>query len=213
MKKLILTFSLSLLGFTAFAQTGYEKTMTEKISKVETAKTADELTALTNDFDRIGTKENSQWLPYYYAAYSTIQKGRVLMRTGKTADLDPVAEQAENYIAKAEALSPNNAEIYILKKITSGFRMMVDPMSRYMQEAPIAQNALSKAKELDPVNPRITVLLAEDAYFTPEQYGGSKPKGVELFKKSLEQFAAYKPKTALDPNWGKAEAEYFLSQK
>lgn len=213
MKKLILTISLSLLGFTAFAQTAYEKTMTEKISKVETAKTADELTALTNDFDRIGTKENSQWLPYYYAAYSTIQKGRVLMRAGKTADLDPVAEQAENYIAKAEALSPDNAEIYILKKITSGFRMMVDPMSRYTQEAPIAQNALSKAKELDPENPRITVLLAEDAYFTPEQYGGSKPKVVELFKKSLEQFAAYKPKTALDPNWGKAEAEYFLSQK
>lgn len=213
MKKLILTFSLSLLGFTAFAQTAYEKAMTEKISKVETAKTADELTALTNDFERIGTKENTQWLPYYYAAYSTIQKGRVLMRSGKTAELDPVAEQAEKYIAKAEALSPNNAEIYILKKITSGFRMMVDPMSRYMQEAPIAQNALSKAKELDPENPRITVLLAEDAYFTPEQYGGSKPKGVELFKKSLEQYAVYKPKTVLDPNWGKAEAEFFLSQK
>lgn len=213
MKKLILTFSLSLLGFTAFAQNAYEKAMTEKISKVETAKTADELTALTNDFERIGTKENTQWLPYYYAAYSTIQKGRVLMRSGKTAELDPVAEQAEKYIAKAEALSSNNAEIYILKKITSGFRMMVDPMSRYMQEAPIAQNALSKAKELDPENPRITVLLAEDAYFTPEQYGGSKPKGVELFKKSLEQYAVYKPKTVLDPNWGKAEAEFFLSQK
>ncbi|MBO6200195.1 MAG: hypothetical protein J6N74_01075 [Chryseobacterium sp.] len=213
MKKLILTFSLSLLGFTAFAQNAYEKAMTEKISKIETAKTADELTALTNDFERIGAKENSQWLPYYYAAYSTIQKGRVLVRSGKTAELDPVAEQAEKYISKAEALSANNAEIYILKKITSRFRMMVDPMSRYMQEAPIAQNALSKAKELDPENPRITVLLAEDAYFTPEQYGGSKPKGVELFKKSLEQFAAYKPKTALDPNWGKAEAEFFLSQK
>lgn len=213
MKKLILSFSLSLLGFTAFAQTAYEKAMTEKISKIETSKTTEELTALTNDFERIGTKENTQWLPYYYAAYATIQKGRVLMRSGKNAELDPIAEQAEKYIAQAEALSPNNAEIYILKKITSGFRMMVDPMSRYMKEAPVAQKALAKAKELDPENPRITVLLAEDAYFTPEQYGGSKPKGVELFKKSLEQFAAYKPKTALDPNWGKAEAEYFISQK
>ena len=47
MKKLILTFSLSLLGFTAFAQTAYDKAMTEKIGKIETAKTADELTALT----------------------------------------------------------------------------------------------------------------------------------------------------------------------
>ena len=91
--------------------------------------------------------------------------------------------------------------------------MMVDPMSRYMQESPIAQGALAKAKELDPENPRITVLLAEDAYFTPEQFGGSKTKGIELFNKSLEQFKLYKPKTALAPNWGKEEAEYFLSQK
>ncbi len=213
MKKLILTFSLSLLGFTAFAQTAYDKAMTEKIGKIMDHKTPEEFTAMANDFDRIGTKENTQWLPYYYAAFATIQKGRLMMKTGKTAELDPVAAQADQYIAKAEALSPNNAEIYILKKITSGLRMMVDPMSRYMQESPIAQNALAKAKELDPENPRITVLLAEDAYFTPEQFGGSKTKGIELFNKSLEQFKLYKPKTALAPNWGKEEAEYFLSQK
>ncbi|RZJ39445.1 MAG: hypothetical protein EOO18_00520 [Chryseobacterium sp.] len=213
MKKLILTFSLSLLGFTAFAQTAYDKAMTEKIGKIMDHKTPEEFTAMANDFDRIGTKESTQWLPYYYAAFATIQKGRLMMKTGKTADLDPVAAQADQYIAKAEALSPNNAEIYILKKITSGLRMMVDPMSRYMQESPIAQNALAKAKELDPENPRITVLLAEDAYFTPEQFGGSKTKGAELFNKSLEQFKLYKPKTALAPNWGKEEAEYFLSQK
>lgn len=213
MKKLILTFSLSLLGFTAFAQTAYDKAMTEKIGKIMDHKTLEEFTAMANDFDRIGTKENTQWLPYYYAAFATIQKGRLMMKTGKTAELDPVAAQADQYIAKAEALSPNNAEIYILKKITSGLRMMVDPMSRYMQESPIAQGALAKAKELDPENPRITVLLAEDAYFTPEQFGGSKTKGIELFNKSLEQFKLYKPKTALAPNWGKEEAEYFLSQK
>lgn len=213
MKKLLLTFSLTLLSLTAFAQTAYEKAMTEKVGKIEPSKTPEELTALANDFERIGTKENTQWLPYYYAAYATIQKGRMLMRSGKTAELDPVAEQAEKYISKAEALNPNNAEIFILKKITSGFRMMVDPMSRYMQESPIAQGALAKATELDPNNPRITVLLAEDAYFTPEQYGGSKTKGVELFNKALEQFKTYKTKTALDPNWGKAEAEYFISQK
>ena len=76
MKKLILTFSLSLLGFTAFSQTAYEKAMTEKISKIEASKSPEELTALANDFERIGTKENAQWLPYYYAAYATIQKGR-----------------------------------------------------------------------------------------------------------------------------------------
>lgn len=213
MKKLILGLIMLSISFTAFAQTVYEKAMTEKVAKVEEQKSPEEFTALANDFDRIGTKEKSQWLPYYYAAFATIQKGRSLMRSGKTAELDPVAEQAENYIEKAEALSPNNAELFILKKMTSGFRMMVDPMSRYMQESPIAQKAIAKAQELDPNNPRITILLAEDAYFTPEQFGGSKAKGQELFKKALEQFKTYKPKTALDPNWGKSEAEYFLSQK
>lgn len=213
MKNLILTAALLFVSTITFAQTAFEKAMTEKIAKVEDHKTPDEFTALANDFDRIGTKESNNWLPYYYAAFATIQKGRILMRGGDKAGMDVAANQAEKYIVKAEALSPNNAELFILKKMTSGLRMMADPMSRYMSEAPIAQQALAKAQELDPNNPRITILKGEDAYYTPEQFGGSKEKGLELFKKALEQFNSYKPKTALDPNWGKGEAEYFLSQK
>jgi len=38
--------------------------------------------------------------------------------------------------------------------------------------------------------------LAEDAYFTPEQYGGSKPKGVELFKKSNSSSPSWKERTS-----------------
>ncbi|UQB67944.1 hypothetical protein [Epilithonimonas zeae] len=213
MKNLILTAALLFVSTITFAQTAFEKAMIEKIAKVEDHKTPDEFTALANDFDRIGIKESKEWLPYYYAAFATIQKGRILMKDGKTSELDPVAADAEKYIAKAEALSPNNAELFILKKMTSGLKMMVDPMSRYMTEAPIAQQALAKAQELDPNNPRITVLQAEDAYFTPEQFGGSKARGTELFKKAVEQFGTYKSKSSLDPKWGKGEAEYFSNQK
>ena len=53
---------------------------------------------------------------------------------------------------------------------------------------------------------------AEDLYFTPEQFGGSKEKGIELFKKALDQFKTYKLKSSLDPNWGQGEASYFVSQ-
>ena len=49
--------------------------------------------------------------------------------------------------------------------------------------------------------------------FTPEQFGGSKTKGLELFQKALDQFNAYKAKSILDPNWGKGEAQYFLATK
>lgn len=212
MKKLILTVMLLITG-SAFAQTAFDKAMTEKIAKTEQAKTTDDFTALSNDFARIGDKEKTQWLPYYYAAYSTIQKGRTLMREGKVAELDALTDEAQKNLDKAAELNKDNAEILILEKMIHGLKMMVNPQARFMTEGMLGADALSKAEKLDPENPRITLLKAEDTYFTPEQFGGSKTKGLELFQKALDQFNNYKPKSALDPNWGKGEAEYFLANK
>ncbi len=212
MKKLVLGLLLT-ASLHSFAQTTYEKAMNDKIAKIEQVRSADELTALSNDFTRIADKEKTQWLPYYYSAYATLQRGRAMMQQGKTADLDAVADAADAQIAKAEALSPNNAELFILKKMSHGLRMMVNPQARFMTEGTAATEALTNAEKLSPNNPRITLLKAEDMYFTPPQFGGDKAKGLELFKKSLDQFDSFKPATAMDPNWGRAEAEYFLANK
>ena len=212
MKKLI--FALCLMtGIIAFSQTAYDKVMTEKIASIEKHQTADEFTALANDFKRIGDKEKTQWLPYYYSAFSTIQKGRMAMREGKLADLDPIAAEAQKSLDLAMDLNKDNAENLILQKIIHGLKMMVDPQARFMSEGMLAADALSKAEKIDAANPRITLMKAEDTYFTPEQFGGSKARGLDLFQKSLDQFKIYKTKSALDPNWGKGEAEYFLANK
>lgn len=212
MKKLIFAMCL-MTGIIAFSQTAYDKVMTEKIASIEKHQTADEFTALANDFKRIGDKEKTQWLPYYYAAFSTIQKGRMAMREGKVADLDPIAAEAQKSLDLAMDLSKDNAENLILQKMIHGLKMMVDPQARFMSEGMLAADALSKAEKIDAGNPRITLMKAEDTYFTPEQFGGSKARGLELFQKSLDQFKIYKTKSALDPNWGKGEAEYFLANK
>ncbi len=212
MKKYLLSFALVLMSLTAFAQIDYEKIMAEKIAKIEACKTPEDFQALSNDFQRIGSKESSQWLPPYYAALSQIQKGRVMMRNGNTQDLDGVAAQAEKYLGTAQSLAAgDNAEIHLLKKMAYSLRMMVNPQQRFMTDGARASEELSRAEKLDPSNPRITLIKAEDVYFTPEQYGGSKSKGIEMFRDAVSKFNAYKPKTALDPNWGKAEAEYFMS--
>ncbi len=213
MKKLVLGIAMSIISISAFSQTAYEKAMTEKVAKIETCKTPEEFTALSNDFTRIADKEKSQFLPFYYSAFAMIQKGRLLMRNNQVAELDAVADEADKSIAKADELSPMNPEIYILKKLSHSLRMMVNPMQRYITEGQEAQKALEMAKKLQTSNPRITLLQAEDTYFTPEQFGGSKTKGLELFQKALDQYKEFKPKTALDPNWGQAEAEYFLKMK
>lgn len=212
MKILLLSLFL-FVGITVIAQTSFEKAMTEKVAQVEQQKTADEFTALANDFKRIGDKEKTQWLPYYYAAFSTIQKGRLAMRDGKMAELDAIATEAQKSLDLATNLNKDNAENFILQKMIHSLKMMVDPQSRFMSEGMLAKEALEKAEKADPTNPRISLLKAEDTYFTPEQFGGSKTKGLELFQKSLDQFKVYKPKSTLDPNWGKGEAEYFLATK
>lgn len=212
MKNLILGICL-MIGVNAFSQTAYEKAMTEKIAIVEQRKTPDEFTALANDFKRIGDKEKTQWLPYYYAAFATIQKGRTLMREGKTEELDLTAAEAQKYLNLAMELNKDNAENLILQKMIHSLKMMVNPQQRFMSEGMLAAEALSKAEKIDAENPRITLMRAEDTYYTPEQFGGSKSKGLELFQKALEQYKVYQPKSSLDPNWGKGEAEYFLANK
>lgn len=212
MKNLILTIIL-LTTVHIYGQTAFEKAMTEKIAKIDQNKTPEDFTALANDFVRIGDKEKTQWLPYYYASHATIEKGRNLMRTGKVSELDAIADEAQKHLDKASELNKDNAEILILQKMIHGLKMMVDPQARFMSESMLGADALAKAEKLDPENARITLLKAEDLYYTPEQFGGSRTKGLELFQKSLNQYKFYQPKTALDPNWGKGEAEYFLNSK
>jgi hypothetical protein len=94
-----------------------------------------------------------------------------------------------------------------------GLKMMVNPMERWQTEGQSCKVALNEAKKLDPENPRISILEAEDLYYTPEQFGGSKSKGIELFKKALEQFKTYKIKSSVDPNWGQGSELFYLSGK
>lgn len=213
LQKTILALAITFTATYSFAQTAYEKAMLPKVQTFEMPKAnLDEYTAQANDFARIGDKEKTLWQPYYYAAFSIIKKGRTLMQQNQLSQLDDVAKEAQNYIDKAEALSPNNAEIFILKKMNHGLKLIVNPMERWQTEGQAAQVALNEAKKLDPENPRISILEAEDLYYTPEQFGGSKSKGIELFKKALEQFKTYKIKSSVDPNWGQGEANYFISQ-
>jgi hypothetical protein len=77
---------------------------------------------------------------------------------------------------------------------------------------PKAAEALEMAKKLDPSNPRIYLLEGQDRFFTPEQFGGSKAEAKKLFEECLLKFDAFRPATAIDPQWGRSQASYFLTQ-
>lgn len=218
MKKIILSITFLVCVVAVFAQSEkYKTAMKDKIAALDSSKDMNALKDLSAAFERIGDAEKTQWLPYYYSAICLINAGNMLYvanpsNVEELKKIDPLADKAEQMIDKADALNQNNSEIYAAKKMAATLRMMVDPMSRYMQYGSKAQQALETAKQLNPENPRVYLLQGEDKFYTPEQFGGSKTEAKKLFEEALKKFESFKPASDIDPNWGKNITEYFLSQ-
>ena len=124
---------------------------------------------------------------------------------------DPMADKAEQLINKAVELKKDNSDIYCIIKMVHSLRMMGNPMARFMTEGAKASEALDKAKSLNENNPRVYILEAQDKYYTPEQYGGSKEEAKKLFDKANEIFMVSKPGSSTEPQWGRGTVAYFLS--
>ncbi len=217
MKKTFLSVLVLVLATGVFAQSErYQKAMQANIAAMDTTRTDAGWLDLSSAFQRIADAEQSQWLPYYYAAYGNVMQGLMLSggQQGGFADkTDPLADKAETLLNKAETLAGGpNADIYCVRKMIANLRMLADPMTRWQSQGPLGAEALAKAKALEAGNPRITILEAQDKFYTPEQFGGSKTEAKALFEEALKQFETYKPASALHPNWGKNQVYYFLSQ-
>ena len=219
MKKFFLSMLVSISMLASFAQTSekFVKAMEQKLAGFDTVRSSEGLQDLANSFERIADAEKTQWLPYYYAALSNVNLGyNVAMAAGPmggNADkVDPLADKAEQLLSKAEGLSKDNSEIYVVKKLIATLRMLGDVMNRYMTYGPVATEALATAKKLNPENPRVYVLEGTDQFNTPEQYGGSKTEAKRLLEEALKKYETFKPESSIHPAWGMGQAKYFLSQ-
>ncbi len=219
MKKLLCLAIAAIFTSATFAQSEkYTKAMEANVPAIDTTRSSDGLKELSNTFSRIADAEKTQWLPYYYAALAQINSGYMYVQTkdvmsgGLGSVLDPIADKAESLLNKADALSKDNSEIYVVKKMIASLRMMADPMSRYMTYGPQAAEALETAKKLNPDNPRIYYLEGQDKLFTPEQFGGSKTEAKKLFEEALKKYDAFKLQSSIQPQWGRGSTEYLLTQ-
>jgi len=202
MKNLVL-FSMLLLSTASFAQSNYDKAMANGLMQLKDAKTSQQMAASSAYFERIANSEKTNWLPYYYAAWTNILSGWM----DEKSDKDKIATKANELIAQAEANSKENSEIYCLKQMSAVMAMSVDPMSRYQTYGAEAMSALEKAKKLDPTNPRPYLLEAQSVFYTPEQFGGGKAKAKPIFEKAIEMFGKFNPESEISPQWGLDQAQ------
>jgi hypothetical protein len=207
MKKLCIAL-FSLITLTVAAQnTNYEKAMQQNLQLLGTSKTAEDYTDVAAAFERIADAEKTQWLPYYYAAFS-----KVMMAYNAPADeKDAICNAIDILIDKAAALD-NNSEIYCLKQMVATNRMMVDPMSRWQTYGSAAGQALETAKKMDPNNPRVYYLEGQTLFNTPAAFGGGKDKAKPLFEKAAALYEQAKPATAMHPTWGKQQNNAMLEK-
>lgn len=198
---LVLTFNVS-------AQSKkFIKAMKKNIELLDSANTESEFLTCAKNFQKM--KEKNNWLLNYYTGMSY-----ALAATQKSEEskADEYCDVAERYINKADSLSPDNSEIYVLKAMLATSRIMADPMSRWMQYGKKSYDATQKAMTLDPGNPRPYVYKGQSAYYTPGNFGGGCEKAKPLLETALEKFKNFKPASEIHPNWGKKDADEIINE-
>ena len=208
--KFLFVIFLSLVAFVyVHSQDRYQKSMKKNLSLIDSAKTVEDFLQIANGFERIALAEKDKWLPYYYSSWVyTIASFSDTAKSKKDSYLD----QADNFIAIADSLEPDNSEIYTLKGMIAQARLQVDPMNRWMKYGAMSDQFFKKAIKSDSLNPRPEYLIGIGIYYTPQQFGGGPKNAKPYLEKSLEKFNMFEPENDIAPNWGRKMVEGLLNE-
>ena len=154
---LVLLFTIQ-LGF-ANDKTAYEKAMLAKIEVLNQAQKFSDYQAVANAFERIAQKEEKEWLPLYYAAFSYINMG--FYDSLSLDQKDQYLNQANDILDKAEKIASNNSEITALKGYALMGKLTADASNRGQLLSPQVMQLFGKAIQQDPKNPRALFLMAQ----------------------------------------------------
>jgi hypothetical protein len=210
MQKLIIFSAIILASLTSFSQSEkYTAAMQKNLAAIDSSfKNPASLLTLANNFERIGTAEKNQWLPYYYAAYCQVMNGYMQQDKDK---VDAIADKATDLIAKADSLAPNNSEISCIKSMIASCHMMVNPMQRWQEYGAESTSNMEKAMVQDATNPRPYFLKGQSLQYTPEQFGGGCKTAKPLLQTALDKYATFKPAGNMHPTWGMEQAKQLIA--
>lgn len=205
----IIVFSAVFKPCIAFSQsTDYKESLKKNISLFESAKTANDFIKAANNFENIAFVEKKEWLAFYYAGLCNVL---VAFEKSKQ-DIDTWCDKADVFARKADSLSKNNSEVFVLKSMIAAARIQVNQTKRGQKYGIQASKFAAEAVKLNDGNPRAYFVKAQAILFTPPAFGGGEKKAKPIFELVLTKLKTFKTESSLHPNWGKQEAEEELKK-
>lgn len=161
------------------------------------------LKAVAAKLERAATVAPKDWLPRYYQAYARVI---TCFQSKEDGDVkDQYLDRAEAALTQARKLGGDEAELLVLQSYIYQARLGVSPMLRSMKYSGMVKETLAQAKKLNPANPRIYLVEANNTYYTPAMFGGGADVAKPLYEEAKARFAAFRPASALAPNWGERQ--------
>jgi hypothetical protein len=215
MKQLILLIAgiVSVCAESNAQDNTYPKQMEANVSKLENAKAVGDYQILQISFIKLADSKKTDWLPYYYAALCNAKISWLYKDNG--SKIAPFANLATQQLKKAESFldtSKNKFEISEVDCVWSMIyraKIFISPMFNGMRYGPTANQYIDKAKQMNPENPRVSLLEGWMKYYAPSLWGGDKTKAKQLLELALKQLEN-RPSPAIYPHWGKTECENIL---
>jgi hypothetical protein len=209
MKKVSLSALIILLAAGLSVANKYKEAMSEAIKKMYSANDLKGYLDASATFERIGTAESGEWLPWYYACLGNIWASHQV-QDGQ--QIDKYLDNAQLFLDRAEKLSADNDEIITLQGYIYMMKVVVDPPTRGQEYSGMAMNAFGRAAAINTKNPRALLLLGRMQMGTDQFFGNDISQSCEKIRKASEMFDDQHPVSALHPAWGKEMAEMFLNE-
>jgi len=205
--KAVLVSLILFVSVSSFAQSDkYVNAMKENLQKLSENFT-ENLQPVSAQFERIAQAEQTQWLPYYYAAYFTALQ--TYIKPDNTTS-DKILDKAQSMLDEAFKLHPDSSECMVVQGFIHVGRIMVDPMNRGAEYSQLANTAFQKSIVLNPANPRGYYMKGMTVMNTPDFYGGGKIPAKPILTEAMAKFEAFTPSSPIAPNWGKDQCKQQL---
>jgi len=126
------------------------------------------------------------------------------------AERDGILEEALAQTGLVIIDEPKNAEALALRSSIYGAIFSFNPMSAVTMGQDAAE-AIERALQLGPQNPRVLLQEALRLYKTPQAWGGDLAKAEATLRRAIALYAT-EPVDRPWPNWGRADAHIWLGQ-